>query len=190
MARNSGIPSALEDLWAWTEYYDAPLKNCAIALGWFRNKPHEERRSFLYMCICHEGQMNIPIQHRFDVVSVSRVSFEELPNMVQLCGMGPSGREKLENMVRLEHGNDFYGVQSYVVQGEFNGYIFPWPKQFSLDKNMARANVLRPQWWMLLRGYVSAGAKVKFCCGKLGGEFSDVCCCGGWTHDKHKLVHI
>uniref|UniRef100_A0A0W0G0R1 Uncharacterized protein n=1 Tax=Moniliophthora roreri TaxID=221103 RepID=A0A0W0G0R1_MONRR len=43
ISAHSGIPNALEDLWTWIEFYEAPLKNCAIASCFLKENPHEER---------------------------------------------------------------------------------------------------------------------------------------------------
>ncbi|ESK80998.1 cre-set-18 protein, partial [Moniliophthora roreri MCA 2997] len=54
ISARSGIPNALEDLWAWIEFYDAPLKNCAIASCFLKENPHEERRTVLFVLLRHK----------------------------------------------------------------------------------------------------------------------------------------
>ncbi|EEB94575.1 hypothetical protein MPER_06590 [Moniliophthora perniciosa FA553] len=181
ISARSGIPNALEDLWAWIDFYDAPLKNCAIASCFLKENPHEEKRTVFFVLLRHKGQSDLPVQHRFDVTTVCRFPFDQLPPGTE------KNRSTAEQMGRVEQGNDYYGVQCFVVGAAFNGEMYQWPKFFSIDKETARANVLQRDWENLFCDYVEGGVKVKFCCGKLGGSLSEVCCCGGWTHDKEKL---
>ncbi|KAJ8088315.1 hypothetical protein PM082_022387 [Marasmius tenuissimus] len=100
-----------------------------------------------------------------------------------MVDLSPATYARTERMGKIEFGNDFYGVLSYVVLTAFknkNGEpiaFFPFPKQFSIDKKL--------DWWNLLRRYVSDGKKIKFCCGKLAEELG-ICWYGGWAHDEEK----
>jgi hypothetical protein len=60
-------------------------------------------------------------------------------------------------------------------------------KWFSISKDIAEARVLRDDWWILLREYISRGEKMRFCCGKV--DVDGVCCCGGWMHDEDQKVY-
>ncbi|KAL0059948.1 hypothetical protein AAF712_013297 [Marasmius tenuissimus] len=193
-AKLTGIPTALEDVWGWAEYYEAPLKNCAIAAARLKEKTYaESKKEFLCIGIEHTGRADVPVHRRFEVKSVGReeVSDTRFSSFADLSDILP----RLENMGRIEMGRNFYGIISYIVIVTFTypdgrpKALYPWPKQFSIDKSTARANALQVDWWNLFRQYVSMGKKIKFCCGKLAGDgFSDICCCGGWTHDEEKKV--
>jgi hypothetical protein len=60
---------------------------------------------------------------------------------------------------------------------------------FSIDKDLARENIVRQEWWLLLRGYNKLGARMKLCCGR-AASVEDVCCCCGWAHDEEKRARF
>ncbi|THU83659.1 hypothetical protein K435DRAFT_822915 [Dendrothele bispora CBS 962.96] len=161
----SGLSQPLSDFHGWIDYYDTVLKNCATI-------------SSRFTFVTHTTWNYLPVHQRFVVEKIDAM------------------REANAERGRIEFGNDYYGTRTYNViatfkPGNFLGTTF-CPKQFAIDKRTAKVGVVREDWWILFREYVSAGQKMKFCCGKLNipGVTDDLCCCGGWTHDQGKKVRL
>ncbi|KAJ6571265.1 hypothetical protein B0H19DRAFT_1255254 [Mycena capillaripes] len=188
IAEKSGIASAIPDLTAWVRYYDTPLKTLAAMR--LPENPHMERKAILFVHLHHTGDLTVPIHQRFAVMSVSR---RESGDISPLSPLRPALARYPEVCERgkIELGEDFYGCVRFALTVTFGGECEA-PKtitermvQFSIDKETARANIVRQDWWILFREYVELGAKIKFCCGRLPGV-EDLCCCGGWVHDAEK----
>ncbi|KAJ6613764.1 hypothetical protein B0H10DRAFT_2222003 [Mycena sp. CBHHK59/15] len=181
----------MSDICAWTAYYDTPLKNCAVAAMELTKTPHMERIALLYLQIRHKGDPRLPVADRFEIMSIGRESVSAFPLRDQspLCIQPESYAQSCERG-KLEMGDDFYGVVRYGLTVVFGPEEKPYAathkwKHFSIDKTTAQAPSTRPDYWTLFREYVKAGAKMKFCCGKVA-ESAGICCCGGWVHDEEK----
>lgn len=51
------MPSALPDLFAWMQYDEAPLKNCAVAAMELPKNPHMECKAILFLILHHLGDV-------------------------------------------------------------------------------------------------------------------------------------
>ncbi|KAK6988120.1 hypothetical protein R3P38DRAFT_3098341 [Favolaschia claudopus] len=189
-AKVTGIESAFPDFSAWVKYYSVPLTNCAIAAMRLSDHPHAERTLFLCAQIHHTGDLTLPIPKRFIVRAIGLRQFEEIS---PLSALHVAGKRYPEFIARgkIELGDSFYGcvrvaiMAGYGSNPEVPNMIAEEMKHISIDKQLARARLVREDWWMLFREYVALGARVRFCCGRLPGA-DDVCCCGGWIHDEEK----
>ncbi|KAK7461382.1 hypothetical protein VKT23_008561 [Stygiomarasmius scandens] len=196
LAQISGLSKPLSELYAWEEYYDTVLKNCAIASYGFRKYPPEARVQDHHMftvCLTYKRDRTLPIHDRFTVEKVYLEDRHANELMELIFRSVEASLPQRQEMGRIEMGNNYYTTVTYVVFANFGAPGASDPgtayrlKQFSIDKRAANANVVREDWWMLLREYVNAGRKIKFCCGKIkipGAE--DLCCCGGWVHEGDK----
>ncbi|KAJ7584121.1 hypothetical protein C8J56DRAFT_197941 [Mycena floridula] len=187
---HTGISTYMDDVFAWIEYYDAPLKNCAIAAFELRDRPelHAEQHSMLSILLSHKNDLSLPIQHRFNVLEIARNHLH--PETSAIDHQLLAGREKCIKMGKIEMGDQYHGTGGYFIRF-FEGasdtpqfHSLREPKYFSFDKDTAAARVIPEQFWILLRQYFDQGAKMKFCCGKL--DIDGICCCGGWVHDEEK----
>ncbi|KAJ7488337.1 hypothetical protein FB451DRAFT_1227031 [Mycena latifolia] len=188
IAKKSGIPNAIHDLNAWLKYYDTPLKNCAIAAMRLPENAHMERKEILFLHLQHKGDSTLPVHDRFHVMSISRRGRSDIVPGSTLYDID-AGYPEACARGKLEFGDNFYGSVRMGFSVVFNSRaVAERMKHFSIDKRTARAKIVRQDWWILLREYAESGAKVKFCCGRLGGPGTDdICCCGGWVHDAEKL---
>ncbi|KAJ7723506.1 hypothetical protein DFH07DRAFT_946516 [Mycena maculata] len=189
ITKESGIAFAMQDFEDWKEYYEAPLKNCAIAAMRLPENPHMKRKAVLRIELHHEGDSTLPVHHRFTVRQIDRR---------ELWEMGPgsnlrSDAQYIQNCERgkLEFGKNFYGVVRIGFYVLFDPLDSPAKteemKSFSIDRATSRSSIVRQDWWILFREYVTLGAKMRFCCGRLEG-LEDICCCGGLVHDAEKLM--
>ncbi|KAJ7584176.1 hypothetical protein C8J56DRAFT_739190, partial [Mycena floridula] len=57
----TGIQSCIDDIYAWMEFYDAPLKNSLATFELRDNRDaHLDRNSILSIIIEHKNDMNLP----------------------------------------------------------------------------------------------------------------------------------
>ncbi|KAF9029793.1 hypothetical protein BDZ89DRAFT_1159624 [Hymenopellis radicata] len=186
LAAETGIASAYDDVQAWLEYYNTPLKNCAIASYRLVETPHMEKDAMFMVVLSYDGRDPRP-HRKFKVDSVSRIGRQDFGPQVFALLSDEADRRHYEAMGRVEMGELYYGTGSYGVDVNFAQRKEPFKaiKWFSMDKYTARATLVRQDWFRLFREYVDTGSKMSFCCGKLEGW--GTCCCGGWTHDKKRV---
>ncbi|KAE9404275.1 hypothetical protein BT96DRAFT_1016474 [Gymnopus androsaceus JB14] len=183
LTAESGLKDPLSDLLKWMQYYDAVLKNCAVASFEMKqfHREHLEKTVFMVR-LSHRRDPSLPIQDRFSVINVSTQCRESLPLTSHLY-FDLRQRAKFVEIGKQEYGENYYGTGLYVVQAECGQDSLAIMEKFlSIDKHTANAKVLRKEWWLLFREYVKASSKLRFCCGRVGG----VCCCGGWTHPTNE----
>ncbi|KAJ7890130.1 hypothetical protein B0H14DRAFT_2690686 [Mycena olivaceomarginata] len=186
-AEKTGIPSALPDLVAWIKYYEAPLKNCAVAAMRLPENPHMERKAILCLILCYRDDTMLPVHQRFRVEEIGRRELDEMRAFPELQRSTPQFCARGE----VEFGDNFYGCVRVGLHVAYGPHLYAPTAvvqqmiHFSIDKDLARANIVRQEWWLLLREYIKLGARMRFCCGRVPG-MEDVCCCGGWVHDEEK----
>ncbi|KAJ7203254.1 hypothetical protein GGX14DRAFT_369690 [Mycena pura] len=195
IADKTGLDHALPDLQAWIRYYDAPLKNCAVAAMRLPERGHTERQCVLGVELYHKGDeaAKLPLHDRFEVRSVGLREPGDFPAGSVLNDLSEPYAAQCKRGA-IELGGDFYGVLGIAFTVFFvpTGAAIPnsiseQVKYFAIDQATAQARLTRADWWILFREYVKLGAKIKFCCGRLPGV-EDVCCCGGWVHDAERRV--
>ncbi|KIK58614.1 hypothetical protein GYMLUDRAFT_262435 [Collybiopsis luxurians FD-317 M1] len=187
LAQESGLRDPLSDLMDWMLYYDPVLKNYATALFQLKRFPerHLEEHTIFMVTISHKRDMSLPVPHRFNVLRVSREDRTSIPPSLKNHFDIP-GRANYVDMGKIEMGQRYFGTGSYLLVTDFGqGAWTTKHKFFGIDKDIAKADVVRSEWWLLFLEYITAGAKMKFCCGKIEG-MEDVCCCGGWAHHSVK----
>ncbi|KAJ7175129.1 hypothetical protein C8R43DRAFT_976018 [Mycena crocata] len=183
----TGLTSLVDDVYAWMDYYDTPLKNCAIAAMRLPENPHMERKALLFLQIQYEeDHADLPAHRKFSIISVGRPYMNDLP-LQSVLRKTAAQYSQMCDRGRIELGDRFYGVGRVGIDVCVGGtsVVTERLKHFSIDTETAPANIVRQDWWVLFREYVALGARIKFCCGKMGGV-DDICCCGGWVHDDEK----
>ncbi|KAK7046372.1 hypothetical protein R3P38DRAFT_3307753 [Favolaschia claudopus] len=187
LAEKTGMESAYADLTAWIQYYDAPLRNCALACMRLPENPHMERDAFFCVALHHTGDLTLPIHNRFVVLEISRRGRDEIRLRPKLSA-SVSLQPKACNCGKAEFGKSFYGCILMHIASFFGPDMNALSERvmhFHIDKTLAKANIARQDWSVLLREYVELGAKMHFKCGKVPGA-EDICCCGGWVHEEEK----
>ncbi|KAF7300009.1 hypothetical protein MKEN_01323400 [Mycena kentingensis (nom. inval.)] len=190
VAALTGLTSAYADLLDWIRYYEAPLKNCAVAAFRVRTNPHAERTSIMCVELSYKGAAaaNLPVQLRFTVRNVGLKSAGDFPAGSTLREMDASHPAYRSAVARgkIEMGAQFYGTGCLAVLTQFAEMLPPVPnvKMFAIDRETAFAKPTERDCWELFREYVNVGAKLRFCCGRVRG--ASTCCCGGWVHDEEK----
>ncbi|KAJ7062545.1 hypothetical protein C8F01DRAFT_1368328 [Mycena amicta] len=193
----SGIDSGYLDLLEWRRYYEAPLKNCLIAALQLRLRPHDERKYMLCVQLHHKGAEvtsgpgRLPVQQRFEIIAVGLNEPNDLPawSCLRLFDSSHSSYQGACERGKIEQGSRFYGTGRFGLSAHFGplerAVLVENIKMFAIDRDTAYATRTRDDWWTLFREYVSVGAKLRFCCGRVPGALGG-CCCGGWVHDEEK----
>ncbi|KAF7293900.1 hypothetical protein HMN09_01186100 [Mycena chlorophos] len=187
------IETGYLDLMQWIEYYEAPLKNALVVALGLREQPaasSKERELMLDVRLHHKGTAanlgGLPAKHRFEIISIGLANHREAPEFFLGSYLG---YEAARERGKIEQGRQFYGIGRMGFTAHYGdlslGVTASYIKMFAIDKDTARAKPTTDQWWTLFRQYVEAGAKMRFCCGRVPGV-EGVCCCGGWTHDEEK----
>ncbi|KAJ7890145.1 hypothetical protein B0H14DRAFT_2561418 [Mycena olivaceomarginata] len=159
----TGIPSALPDLVAWIKYYEAPLKNCAVAAMRLPENPHMERKAILCLILCYLEDTMPLLHQRF---RMEEIGLRELDEMRAGGAVGDDFEDGLPRVLRA--------WQAMI--------------HFSIDKDLARENIVRQEWWLLLSGYNKLGARMKLCCGR-AASVEDVLLLwmGPWRGETSKI---
>ncbi|KAJ7617287.1 hypothetical protein FB45DRAFT_1034579 [Roridomyces roridus] len=146
----TGIPTAEQDVAAWTKYYDAPLKKCAIAAMNFPEDPHAERTDFLRLQIWHSGDASLPISQCFNILTVGRQTVADIPSSpFATIARTPSAEVCRKGRTKL--GDSFYGVVRIAVFAFLDprdmptGFTTQW-KLFSINQGVARASRTHVDW--------------------------------------------
>ncbi|KAK1233237.1 hypothetical protein PQX77_003609 [Marasmius sp. AFHP31] len=166
-AHYTQIETALDDMWAWTRYFDTPLKNCTIASSSLNELTIEEaNKKFLCVQIAHNGRSDVPAQYRFNVVGISRRT-SEFGTVPQILKEHPHAVYEEAVPGREEMGDQYYGTLSFVIEAVFLGRCtYAWMKRFHIDKRAAQARPLQSDWWNVLRQYTDSVSKMKLPCAK------------------------
>ncbi|KAJ7584145.1 hypothetical protein C8J56DRAFT_1054679 [Mycena floridula] len=161
LATKTGIPSCMDDFYAWMEFYDAPLKNCAVAAFELRDNrdAHLDRDSMLSIVIEHKNDMNLPTYSAL-IRCYSHHSDATSTTASDLCS-----------------GNIYFDFS-----GQSPALLSPVIKYLSFDKSVPAVRMIPNDCEVLFRAYVNRGEMMKFCCGKM--DIDGICCCGGWIHDE------
>nr|GAT46928.1 predicted protein [Mycena chlorophos] len=191
------IETGYLDLMQWIEYYEAPLKNALVVALHLREQPaargsSKERDLMLDVRLHHKGTAadlgGLPAKHRFEIISIGLTNHREAPELFLGSYLG---YEAARERGKIEQGRQFHGIGRMGFTAHYGdlslGVTASYIKMFAIDKDTARAKPTTDQWWTLFRQYVEAGAKMRFCCGRVPGV-EGVCYCGGWTHDEEKKV--
>ncbi|KAJ6516547.1 hypothetical protein C8R47DRAFT_1312987 [Mycena vitilis] len=188
--KESSLSTPIQDFHAWVTYYNMPLQNCTIAMMDLPQRPHLERLTVLALCLRHKRDPSLPVWDRFEVASITRMEAAVLAAKNPSLGLDPGFYAKICEKGKIEMGSNFYGMGRYYFAVAFTEQKiieFEYVRHFAISREVARAQSLHDKPWLLLREYISIGAKVRFCCGKLRNlGLDDVCCCGGWVHDAEK----
>ncbi|KAH6916108.1 hypothetical protein BKA70DRAFT_479272 [Coprinopsis sp. MPI-PUGE-AT-0042] len=183
----TGITNGYTDYIQWIEYYATPIKNCVVAAFNLPQFPHQERDSALGIVITHKGDSTLPLEHRFNVKSISRFNRGDTDDpLTTSFVLEPLDSDEFKTNIqrgKAELGREYYGTAMFMVIGQFPGsemVSLPYVKIFSIDKTVASARVVSGPWWTPLRQIMESGGKMRFCCSKLGTGRD--CCCGGWVH--------
>ncbi|KAJ7584167.1 hypothetical protein C8J56DRAFT_739887, partial [Mycena floridula] len=145
----------------WMEFYDAPLMN---------HDAYLHRNSMLSIIIEHKNDMNVPIQHQFDVIAITKM--QPVPPHLT------SARKKLVQMGHVEMGRVSW---IFSAQHIFQCQCPPSNTFFLL---VAAARIIPNNCETLFRACGSRREMMTFCCGKT--DIDGVCCCGGKIHNEEK----
>ncbi|KAG6915637.1 hypothetical protein DXG01_010638 [Tephrocybe rancida] len=167
----------------WIEFYSTSIKNCQVAALNLPEYPHQERESMLQIAITHKKDSTLPIEMRFTIGGISRISRNDPGGAVlDILFNHPDIRQASE-FGKKEMGRDYYGTTIFLIMAEFSPSVMRMrPKCFSINKTTARAKVISGPWWPPLRYMMENGKRMRFCCGKIEGVG---CCCGGWVHEEN-----
>jgi hypothetical protein len=159
--------------------------------------PHMERKAILCLILCYRDDTTLPVHQRFRVEEIGRRELDEMRAFPELQSAMTSKTVYPQFCARgeVEFGDNFYGCVRVGLHVAYGPHLYAPTAvvqqmiHFSIDKDLARANIVRQEWWLLLREYIKLGARMRFCCGRVPG-MEDVCCCGGWVHDEEKRVRF
>ncbi|KAJ6553806.1 hypothetical protein DFH09DRAFT_1318826 [Mycena vulgaris] len=172
LALESGVASALSDIWAWQDFYDTVLWNCVVAAMAPPVGPTQLGATVegIHIHLHYNGDLMLPVPRRFEVADIERTCASAHPAYASLAARG-----------HLEFGPTFYGVAGYTLTVDF-GAVFRHTESilYTVDRTSATAAKDR-DWEPLLRVYTSFGRGITVCCSRRGKMNS--CRCGGWVHN-------
>ncbi|KAJ7760320.1 hypothetical protein B0H14DRAFT_2634219 [Mycena olivaceomarginata] len=96
---------------------------------------------------------------------------------------------------KVQFGDNLYGCVRVGLHVAYGPHLYAPTAvvqqmiHFSINKDLARENIVLQERWLLLREYIKLGARMRLCCGRVA-SMEDVCCCGGWAHDEEKRVRF
>ncbi|TFY78531.1 hypothetical protein EWM64_g5479 [Hericium alpestre] len=151
--------------------------NAAAASLDLRENPGAEEHFAFFVSIRYNSKPGQPMQKRFSFVDARAVDMRT--NIPAIDAMTMSDTSLETKAAKKQLGRFYAGTGTYCIIAVFDTMVANMtPHKFVIDRPVSRAK-RHPEWYALLRDYITQGRKMRFCCRKLA---AGTCCCGGWTH--------
>ncbi|TBU41820.1 hypothetical protein BD309DRAFT_867577 [Dichomitus squalens] len=191
----SGNPHAWSDLMQWAEYHHSSIINATLACYIHKKDfvPDVTNKYLLQLSLNYINDPSLPVEKKFELRGAHFSSKDE-PLCAPLYKVVFAQRPAAVEIGKMEMGRKLYwGTGAYLLmarfrpdQVQFGTDGIPFWKHFGIDALHAMARPACRNPLDQLEENLMEGLKMKFCCGQLEGL--PTCCCGGWTHEKVRVL--
>ncbi|TBU55957.1 hypothetical protein BD310DRAFT_824815 [Dichomitus squalens] len=179
----------------WAEYHHSSIINATLACYIHKKDfvPDVTNKYLLQLSLNYINDPSLPVEKKFELRGAHFSSKDE-PLCAPLYKVVFAQRPAAVEIGKMEMGRKLYwGTGAYLLmarfrpdQVQFGTDGIPFWKHFGIDALHAMARPACRNPLDQLEENLMEGLKMKFCCGQLEGL--PTCCCGGWTHEKVRVL--